>query len=133
WKPLGMSPSRFIEHRRPHYLSVLARLRPDVSLAQASEQMTAVALQLEQAYPLTNTKMGVRLDRFHDALFQDEKLPLLIMMGAVGLLFLIVCSNIANLLLGRGSARAREFGIRQALGAGRARLAGQLLTESMVV
>jgi len=133
WKPLGFSPSRFIEHRRPHYLTVLGRLRPDVSLVQASEQMTSIAAQLEQTYPQTNTKMGVRLDRFHDSLFREEKLPLLILMGAVGILFLIVCSNIANLQLGRASSRAREFGIRQAMGAGKARLAGQLLTESLLV
>jgi putative ABC transport system permease protein len=133
WKPLGLNPSRFIEHRRPHYLAVIGRLRPGVSRARASEEMNAIAARLEQTYPDSNTKMGVRLDGLHDLLVQDDERPLLILMGAVGLLFLIVCSNIANLQLGRASARTREFGIRLALGAGRARLAGQFLTESLVM
>jgi putative ABC transport system permease protein len=133
WRNLGLSPKRFIEDRRPHYVGVLGRLRPEVSLSRASAEMTAIASRLEQAYSLTNTKMGVRLDRFHDALFLEEKQPLLILMAAVLLLFLIVCSNIANLQLGRASTRSREFGIRQALGAGRSRLTGQLLTESLLL
>jgi putative ABC transport system permease protein len=133
WKALGLRPRLFVEHRRPHYLDVIGRLRPGVSQDQAAEQMKAITARLERMYPETNTEMGVRLDRFHDVLSRDEKLPLQILMGAVALLFVIICSNVANLQLGRASARTREFGIRQALGAAQARLTGQLLTESMVI
>jgi putative ABC transport system permease protein len=133
WKPLGFKPSRFTEERRPHYLAVLGRLRPTVSPEHASEEMRAIAARLEQTYPDSNAKMGVRLDEFHGRLVQNDRRPLLILMGAVGLLFLIVCSNIANLQLGRASGRTREFGIRLALGASQARLARQLLTESLVM
>ena len=131
--PLGFKPSVFTEMRRAHMLNVVARLRDGVSLAQAREQMTAIARRLEQMYPDTNTQMGVRLDGFHASLAQDSRLPLLMLLGAVGFLFLIVCSNIANLQLGRATARSREITIRQALGASRSRLIRQLLTESLVL
>lgn len=131
--PFGFKPGVFVEQRRPHFLRVVARLRPGVSLAHASEQMKAIASRLEQTYPDTNTKMGVRLDGFHDTLTEDKRPALLMLLSAVGVLFLIVCSNVANLQLGRASARAREFGIRQALGAGRGRLVRQLMTESLVL
>jgi putative ABC transport system permease protein len=112
---------------------VIARLRPGVALQQASEQMTAIAARLEQMYPDTNIKMGVRLDGFHDTLTEEKRPALLMLLSAVCVLFLIVCSNVANLQLGRTTARAREIGIRRALGAGRARLVRQLLTESLVL
>jgi predicted permease len=131
--PLGFKPSIFTEHRRPHYLQVIARLREGVSMKRASEQMTGIASRLEQMYPDTNTKMGVRLDGFHDTLTQEKRPALIMLLSAVGVLFLIVCSNVANLQLGRTTARAREIGIRLALGAGRARLVRQLLTESLVL
>ncbi|PYT35086.1 MAG: hypothetical protein DMG58_03120, partial [Acidobacteria bacterium] len=131
--PFGFKPSIFVEHRRPHYLNVIARLRDGVSLAQASRQMTGVASRLEQMYPDTNTKMGVRLDGFHDTLTQEKRPALAMLLSAVCVLFLIVCSNVANLQLGCAAARVREFSIRQALGAGRARLVRQLLTESLAL
>ncbi len=131
--PLGFKRSRFVEHRRPHYLNVIARLRPGVSLNQAQDQMSAVAARLEQMYPENNTKMGVRLDGFHAALSESKQPALFMLLAAVIVLFLIVCSNVANLQLGRGAARARELRIRQVLGAGRARLIRQLLTESLAL
>ena len=130
---VGFKPSVFTEMRRPHMLNVVARLRDGVSLVQARSQMTAIARRLEQMYPDTNTQMGVRLEGFHASLSQDSRLPLLMLLGAVGFLFLIVCSNIANLQLGRATARSREITIRQALGASRGRLIRQLLTESLVL
>jgi len=131
--PFGFKPSIFVEHRRPHYLNVIARLRDDVSLEHASRQMTAVASRLEQMYPDTNTKMGVRLDGFHNTLTQEKRPAMAMLLSAVCVLFLIVCSNVANLQLGRAAARGREFSIRQALGAGRGRLVRQLLIESLAL
>ncbi|HXI40101.1 MAG TPA: ABC transporter permease, partial [Bryobacteraceae bacterium] len=131
--PFGFKPSIFVEQRRPHYLNVIARLRDGVSLEHASRQMAAVASRLEQMYPDTNTKMGVRIDGFHDTLTQEKRPAMAMLLSAVCVLFLTVCSNVANLQLGRAAARVREFGIRQALGAGRARLVRQLLTESLAL
>src|SRR6266511_1505300 len=77
--------------------------------------------------------MGVRLEPLHDSFASEPRAALLMLSGAVGLLFLIVCANIANLQLGRGMSRARELAIRRALGAGRTRLLRQLFTESLVL
>ncbi len=131
--PLGVKHSFFVENRRPHGLYCVARLRPGVSLGQARSQMQGIALQLEHTYPATNTKMGVRLDGFHDTLSSKDRPALLMLVAAVCALFLIVCSNVANLQLGRATARSREISVRQALGATRARLIRQMLTESLLL
>jgi putative ABC transport system permease protein len=133
WVPVAYQPSIFTSSRRPHWLGVVARTRPGVSLSQAQQEMNAIARGLERQYPDTNTQMGVRLERFHDSLAFEPRPALLMLSGAVGVLFLIVCANIANLQLSRGVSRARELAIRRALGAGRARLLRQLLTESVVL
>ena len=119
--------------RRPHWLGVVARRKPGVSFEQARDDMNGIAKQLEQQYPDTNTQMGVRLEPLHDSYATGPRTALLMLSGAVGLLFLIVCANIANLQLGRGVSRARELAIRRALGAGRGRVLRQLLTESLVL
>jgi putative ABC transport system permease protein len=131
--PFGFKPSELVDTRRPHYMSVIARLRPNVSLAQARAEMKGIASRLEQMYPDTNTQMGVRVENFHAMLAVDMKPALLMLFAAVSALFLIVCSNVANLQLGRAAARIREFGIRHALGAGRRRLVRQLMTESLIL
>jgi putative ABC transport system permease protein len=133
WVPVAYQPSIFTSSRRPHWLGVVARTRPGVSLSQAQQEMNAIARGLERQYPDTNTQMGVRLERFHDSLAFEPRPALLMLSGAVGVLFLIVCANIANLQLGRAAVRARELTIRRALGAGRGRLVRQLLTESLVI
>ena len=133
WTPLGYTRERIAQQRRPHYLGVVARLKPNVSLEQAREDMTAVARQLEAQYPDTNTQMGVRLERLHDTFASEPRAALLMLSGAVALLFLIVCANIANLQLGRAVSRSRELAIRRALGAARVRLLRQLFTESVVL
>jgi len=95
--------------------------------------MDTIARGLERQYPDTNTQMGVRLETLHGSLAFEPRPALLMLSGAVGVLFLIVCANLANLQLGRASVRTRELTIRRALGAGRRRLARQLLTESLVI
>jgi len=133
WLPVAYQPSIFTTARRPHWLGVVARRKAGVSLERAQEDMNGVARALERQYPDTNTQMGVRLERLHDSFAFAPRPALLMLSGAVGLLFLIVCANIANLQLGRAAARAREIAIRSALGAGRRRLIRQLFTESLVL
>jgi putative ABC transport system permease protein len=133
WTPLAYPADRIARGRRPHYLGTVARLRPGVTIEQARQEMTAIAAQLEKEYPDTNTQMGVLLESLHDSLAGEPRTALLMLSGAVGLLFLIVCANIASLQLGRAVSRSRELAIRRALGAGRARVLRQLLTESAVL
>src|SRR5262249_34553987 len=95
--------------------------------------MNGGAADLEAQYPDTNTQMGVRLEALHDSFASEPRTALLMLSGAVGVLFLIVCANIANLQLGRAVSRSRELAIRRALGAARSRVLRQLFTESLVL
>ena len=133
WMPLGVKPDVFVTMRRPHWMNTVARLRPGVSLAQARDQMATIASALERTYPDTNTKMGVRLEPLHGIMAADTRPTVLMLSAAVALLFLLVCTNIASLQLGRGVGRAREIAVRRALGAARSRLVRQLLTEAFVL
>jgi putative ABC transport system permease protein len=133
WVPFGVKPEVFVKMRRPHWMNVVARLRPGATIGLARERMTAIAADLERTYPDTNTKMGVRIEPLHGIMAADARPTVLMLFGAVGVLFLIVCANIAGLQLGRGLGRARELAVRRALGAGRGRLVRQLLTESLVI
>jgi predicted permease len=133
WLPVGVKPDLFARMRGPHWMHTVARLRPGVSLAHAREQMTGIAADLERIYPDSNKKMGVRLEPLHAIMAADARPTVLMLGSSVALLFLIVCANIASLQLGRGVGRAREIAVRRALGAGRARLVRQLLTEGFVL
>ncbi len=133
WIPLGFTPATFVEVRRPHDLRVVARLKPGVSIAQAQAEMTMIAGQLEHEYPDTNTKMGVGLGGFQEWFTGDARAGLLMLLGAVGFLLLIVCTNIANLQLGRATGRIREIEIRKALGATRRQIVQQLGAESLLL
>ena len=123
----------FTPDRVFHDQGVIARLRPGVSLRQASAQMSAIGARLQKEYPETNANLNAEVESWHSSLAAASRPALLMLFGAVGILFVIVCSNVAHLQLGRAAARKQEFSIRQALGAGRGRLVGQLLTENLLL
>ena len=116
-----------------HDLGVVARLRPGVSLAQAQDQMATIGASLKRAPPQPSPNLMPRVESLPSMLSGGRRPAVLTIFAAAGVLFLIVCSNIAHLQLGRGAARIHEFAIRKALGAGRSRLIGQLLTESLLL
>ncbi|MGH9374133.1 MAG: ABC transporter permease, partial [Vicinamibacterales bacterium] len=115
-------------------LQVFARMKPGASIGQASADMASVAGRLADAYPVQNRDWSASARPLSDWMLPDEpKLIILSMMGAVTLVLLIACSNVANLLLARASVRHREISIRSALGAGRFRIIRQLLTEAVMI
>jgi len=119
--------------RTAHNWQVLARLRPGVLLAQARSELTGIARRLKQQFGKDTMMEDISAVRLQDFLTSDVSKPLYILLGAVGFLLLVACANVANLLLARVAAREREFAIRVALGAGRLRLMGQFLTETLLL
>lgn len=132
WTPMVIEQAGLSRANR-FYSGSIGRLKPGVTLQEAQQDLDVIAVRLEKAYPNDNTDWRTEAISFRQDLVGDLRRPLLIFLGAVACVLLIVCANVANLMLTRGAGREREIAVRAAIGAARGRLVRQLVTESLVL
>lgn len=132
WVPMALTPEQ-AAGRTSHVMGAVARLRDGVTIEEAQANMDTIAARLEAQYPAANRDEGVVVGPLVDEVVGDVRTALLVLVGAVGLVLLVACANLASLMLARSVARQKEFAIRVALGAGRGRLVRQLGAESLLL
>ena len=132
WVPAHFTPQE-LANRSAYNFYVVARLKPGTALGQARAEMSTIAHRLAREYPQSNGGVNVAVTPLHEHLTHDARAAISILLGGVGLVLLIACANLTNLLLARGAGRRKELAVRKALGASRGRVIRQLLTESAVL